>query len=106
MDRFSEWAPATFSYRVPLEPFFTIEPPPSCESCGGLCTARSWNVEHELWIGTDCSCSVPNEPLCPILGELIMSAETVREVSDIITAHVRTCGTCLGRHPYAPRKVA
>jgi len=76
----------------PVEAFFTELPP--CESCGEPTQERTWNQEHQLWIGTDCSCNLPEQPICPRLRPLIESAQTVGELMDRCRKHRATCPLC------------
>ena len=83
--------------------FFTDAIP--CESCGQPCTKREWNQEHEIWVGLDCSCNLPDEPVCPGLRPVIEAAQTVAELMDSCRAHRRTCPLC-GPRTIVERKPA
>ena len=74
------------------EPFFAIAEP--CESCDEPCQNRTWNIEHENWAGTQCSCSLLETPTCPDLILRIESCSFVDEVSRAIQAHREHCPVC------------
>jgi hypothetical protein len=77
---------------MPAEPFFAISLP--CESCGAPVSERTWNAEHELWIGTDCSCNTPDYPIPACLIAVYEAARTVGELCDSARAHRLTCPVC------------
>jgi hypothetical protein len=74
------------------QPFFTEAEP--CESCGSPVSNRVWNAEHEIWIGTDCSCSAPDLPIPACLIAVYEAAQTVGELCDSARAHRLTCPVC------------
>ncbi len=66
-----------------------------CESCGTPCfTARVWNEEYQLWMGTECSCNIPESPICSVLELLIAQPVTAGEVCDMFRKHAATCSKC------------
>ena len=66
-----------------------------CESCGvPVFTARVWNAEYELWMGTECSCNIPVSPICTVLELLLAQAETAGQVCDMFRKHAATCQKC------------
>lgn len=76
-----------------IEAFFTEAEP--CESCGKpTYRQREWNVEHELWVAVDCSCSIPDEPIAPCLIAVLEAAKTVGQLMDSCKAHLRVCRVC------------
>ncbi len=83
------------------EPFFTEALP--CESCGAPVSERTWNQEHEIWIGTDCSCNAPNQPLPACMIAVIEAARTVGELCDSVKQHRQTCPVC-GPYRLSERK--
>ena len=74
------------------EAFFTEALP--CESCGSPVSNREWNAEHELWLGLDCSCSAPDQPIPECLIAVLEAARTVWELCDSVKAHKLTCPVC------------
>ena len=90
-DRFSP-GPYALPKRVPA-PFFVESLP--CESCGRPSDkGRYWNAEHELWIGVECVCNEPDEPVCPALEGPIMAARSVQEIVEACKAHREYCSLC------------
>ena len=74
-------------------PFYAEALP--CESCGEPThLPREWNQEHELWIAQDCSCNMPEEPICPDLLPAMLEARTVGELVEVYREHRRTCVRC------------
>lgn len=70
-----------------------------CESCGDPCQEdeRVFNPDWELMIGTKCSCAVAvqEQPVCPDLYRLFVSAAgTISELREIAQAHKTTCEFC------------
>lgn len=86
-----------------LEPFFTLALP--CESCGAPVSDRTWNIEHEIWVGSDCSCNAPDQPIPECLIEIYQAAQSVGELCDSARAHRLTCPVC-GPARLQPRKPA
>lgn len=74
------------------EAFFTESLP--CESCGAPVSERTWNAEHELWVGSDCSCNAPDLPVPQCLIAVLESAKTVGELCDSVRAHKLECAVC------------
>jgi len=89
MDRFNE--SPLFSNRE-REPFFTHAEP--CEVCGEPCSETIWIPEHKLYIGSDCGCNSPEDPVCLDWRHLVEQAHTVQEVLDAMKAHVKECRLC------------
>lgn len=81
------------------EPFFAIAEP--CESCGEPCEKRTWNIEHENWVGSQCSCNHPEAPTCPDLIIRLEECQYVDEVSRVIREHRASCPVC-GPIPIKP----
>lgn len=73
-------------------PFFTESLP--CESCGAPVSTREWNSEHELWVGVDCSCSAPDEPIPACMVQVLEAAQTVSELCDSVKQHRAHCPVC------------
>jgi hypothetical protein len=65
-----------------------------CESCGEPCDSRTWNAEYDLWIGAACSCTIPDQPVCPDLVPLIMAVTHVRELVEVCKEHRKSCTKC------------
>jgi predicted RNA-binding Zn-ribbon protein involved in translation (DUF1610 family) len=77
----------------PTEAFYTEAQP--CESCGEpTYRGRVWNPRFELWIATDCTCNLPEQPVCPLLRPVIESAQTVGQLVDRTHEHRLTCPLC------------
>jgi hypothetical protein len=76
-----------------VEPFYT-DTELLCESCGHPVQTRTWDAEYGLWIGIDCSCNTPDDPVCPLLIPSLERAETVGEVCDVIREHRKHCPVC------------
>lgn len=90
-DRFSSEPYSLPRHREP-EPFYAIAEP--CESCGRPSEKRYWDAEYELWIGINCECVQPEEPVCPALGVLIVAARNVREIVQACQKHREGCPVC------------
>lgn len=66
-----------------------------CESCGAPCfTARKWDADYQLWIGTECSCAIPESPICSVLELMVAQAETAGQLCDLFRKHAATCVKC------------
>jgi len=65
-----------------------------CEGCGKPVKTRQYNEEHEIWIGNECGCQAPEQPMCPELDELLAACEFVGELSEVMQTHRRTCAVC------------
>ena len=74
------------------QPFYAEALP--CESCGAPVSARTWNADYELWIGSDCSCNTPDQPVASCMMAVYEQAETCGELMDLCRAHRLTCPTC------------
>jgi hypothetical protein len=74
------------------QPFFTEALP--CESCGAPVSSRTWNAEHEIWIGSDCCCNAPDLPIPACLIAVYEASRTVGELLDSARAHRLTCPVC------------
>lgn len=89
MDRFSETFPSLLGLR---EPFFTQAEP--CEVCGEPCSELTYIKEHQLYIGTDCGCNSPDDPLCLEAFAIMQKAKSVAQLLETIKEHVSTCPLC------------
>jgi hypothetical protein len=66
-----------------------------CESCGHpTYLPRVWDAEYELWIGTDCSCYAPSQPIPACMIAVLEAAQTVAELMDNCKAHRLVCPVC------------
>jgi hypothetical protein len=75
-----------------FDAFFTEALP--CESCGQPVQSRKWNPEYELWIGTDCSCQAPDQPIPECMIAVLEAAQTVIQLCESVHAHKLTCSVC------------
>ena len=67
-----------------------------CESCG----------EHQLHIGTDCSCNIPDEPIPQCRYEVLMQDwPNVGVMVDALKKHRMECPTCATRKMPKQEKV-
>jgi hypothetical protein len=73
--------------------FFTEALP--CEVCGEPThRPRQWNAGREVWTAVDCSCSIPEQPVCPDLLPEINQAGSIRELIATCKEHKKTCKRC------------
>ncbi len=65
-----------------------------CESCGHPADERIYDAYYDLWLGTECDCAQPNQPVCPDLQPLILECTGIRELLAVCNAHREKCSKC------------
>lgn len=85
-------------------PWFADSTP--CELCGEPCDEVTIDPESGCKIGTDCSCQLPDEPMCPKYAELLEACDTVSQLSSAARTHKENCIVCSGKRKPAGREVA